>query len=88
MIRRPITRALRHLRGHRGDPDGREAHSLDIIQLYFFCFTFVLANPILLAGLFGIVVLTWLMMPCHEPPQYSCIFGNVNGLFSASADGA
>jgi hypothetical protein len=86
MIRRPITRVLRHLRGHGGDPDGREAHSLDIIQLCIL-FTFVLANPILLAGLFGIVVLTWLMMPCHEPPQYFCIFGNVNGFFSASGDG-
>lgn len=43
------------------DPNGSEPHVLDIIKLLI-----SESAPIIL-----IVLHTWLIIPCHDPPQYS-----------------
>lgn len=56
-----VSSALRQLLRHGGNPDGRESHSLNVIQLDLNVRKWVSVKSVLL---------TWLIIPCQEPPQY------------------
>lgn len=57
----PVSGVQRQLLRHGSNPDSRESHSLNVIQLYRNVRKWFSVKDVLL---------TWLIIPCQEPPQY------------------